>query len=243
MKVSFSDTEKGRLPGAVANRRGFLEQADGGTLFLDELGEISQIGQIKLLRAIEGGGFTPVGGTGVVQVKPRIVAATNRNLMELVQDGAMRSDFYYRIHVVPIYIPPLRERKQDIPQLIEHFMRMFPQSDACSPVTPEVLSAFMQYDWPGNIRELQNALHQYLHLGTLILGDEQIIKGGYPSRQNAVPQEPLDKAMARFERQYIIDVLKRNEWKRLVTANYAADRQEKRLFRKMRQYEIVDSVK
>ncbi|OBQ56799.1 RNA polymerase subunit sigma-54 [Halodesulfovibrio spirochaetisodalis] len=235
----FFGHKKGAFTGAVANRRGYLEQADGGTLFLDELGEISQLGQIKLLRAIEGGGFTPVGGTGVVHVKPRIVAATNRDLMEMVTAGAMRSDFYYRIHVVPIYIPPLRDRKQDIPQLIEHFMRMFPKLDECSPITPEVMNAFVTYDWPGNIRELQNALHQYLHLGTLVLGGEQIISGCSSTRKDCIPQEPLEKALARFERQYIVDVLKHNAWRRMTTANtLQIDR--KTLFRKMKQYDIVE---
>lgn len=235
----FFGHKKGAFTGAVANRRGYLEQADNGTLFLDELGEISLLGQIKLLRAIEGGGFTPVGGTGVVHVKPRIVAATNRDLMELVQNGSMRSDFYYRIHVVPIYIPPLRERKQDIPQLIEHFMRMFPRLDNCSPVTGEVMNAFINYDWPGNIRELQNVLHQYLHLGTLILGGEQVISGRNISRQDAIPQEPLDRAVARFERQYIIDVLKRNDWRRMATAS-SLQIDRKTLFRKMRHHKIVE---
>lgn len=235
----FFGHKKGAFTGAVANRRGYLEQADGGTLFLDELGEISQLGQIKLLRAIEGGGFTPVGGTGVVHVKPRIVAATNRDLMEMVTAGAMRSDFYYRIHVVPIYIPPLRDRKQDISQLIEHFMRMFPKLDECSPITPEVMNAFVNYDWPGNIRELQNALHQYLHLGTLVLGGEQIISGCSSTRKDCIPQEPLEKALARFERQYIVDVLKHNAWRRMTTANtLQIDR--KTLFRKMKQYDIVE---
>lgn len=235
----FFGHKKGAFTGAVANRRGFLEQADNGTLFLDELGEISQMGQIKLLRAIEGGGFTPVGGTGVVHVKPRIVAATNRDLMELVKSGAMRSDFYYRIHVVPIYIPPLRDRKQDIPQLIEHFMRMFPRQDCCSPVTTEVMNAFVQYDWPGNIRELQNALHQYLHLGTLILGEEQVISGRNVVKQEYLPQETLERAVSRFERQYIIDVLKRNDWRRMMTAStLQIDR--KTLFRKMRHHNIVE---
>ena len=235
----FFGHKKGAFTGAVTNRRGFLEQADGGTLFLDELGEISQVGQIKLLRAIEGGGFTPVGGTGVVHVKPRIVAATNRNLTEMVKQGVMRSDFFYRIHVVPIYIPPLRKRKEDIPQLVEHFIRFFPQTETCASITTEVMNAFVAYDWPGNIRELQNALHQYLHLGTLILGGEKIFDRTETTQQAIIPQESLDKAVSRFERQYIVDVLKSNEWRRMSTANtLQIDR--KTLFRKMRHYDIVE---
>ena len=232
----FFGHKKGAFTGAVGSRKGYLEQADNGTLFLDELGEISLIGQIKLLRAIEGGGFTPVGGTELVHTRPRIVAATNRDLMELVQQGQMRSDFYYRIHVVPIYIPPLRDRKEDIPLLIDHFLRVLPDLDGRPQITTEVLNAFMTYDWPGNIREMQNALHQYLNLGTLSLGGERIITGS-SSVGMQVLQEPLDTAMSRFERQYIMDILKANEWHRSHTARtLQVDRRT--LFRKMKQHRI-----
>ena len=234
----FFGHKKGAFTGAVANRKGYLELADNGTLFLDELGEISLIGQVKLLRAIEGGGFTPVGGSEVIHANPRIIAATNRDLMELVQKGDMRSDFYYRIHVVPIYIPPLRERKDDIPQLINHFLRVFPKYEERPAITTEVLNAFMNYNWPGNIREMQNALHQYLNLGTLTLGGERIITGSGRSGMNVL-QEPLDTAMARFERQYILDILKANEWHRSHTARtLQVDRRT--LFRKMKQHGLED---
>ena len=233
----FFGHRKGAFTGAIAHRKGFFEQADGGTLFLDELGEISLVGQIKLLRAIEGGGFTPVGGAELVQAKPRIVAATNQNLMVLVNQGQMRSDFFYRIHVIPIYLPPLRERKEDIPQLIQHFLRVFPHQDKRQHVTTEVLNAFMAYHWPGNIRELQNALLQYLNLGTLTLGGERIVAGGDKHVSKPLAQEPLEVAIARFEGQYVRDILQANGWHRSRTAQIlGVDRRT--LFRKMRQYDL-----
>ncbi len=233
----FFGHRKGAFTGAVRDHKGYLEQADGGTLFLDELGEISWMGQIKLLRAIEGGGFIPVGGTGLVHVKPRIVAATNRDLGDMVSQGAMRNDFFYRIHVVPVYIPPLRERKEDIPQLVEHFIRVFPQGGTCASITPELLSSFMAYDWPGNIRELQNALHQYLHLGTVSLGGERIASAKRADIKTEVSPVLLETAMARFERQYIAETLAHYQGQRTRTAE-ALGIDRKTLFRKIRRHAI-----
>lgn len=158
--------KKGAFTGATADKKGYLDQADGGTLFLDELGEISLMGQVKLLRAIEHGGFTPVGGAQIHRPDVRIIAATNRDLLERVNEGAMRRDFYYRIHVIPIHLPPLRERKADIPLLVEHFLKAYPSNKRFEYMDSEMLHAFMLYDWPGNVRELQNVLYQYLSLGT-----------------------------------------------------------------------------
>ena len=162
--------KKGAFTGATADKKGYLDQADGGTLFLDELGEISLMGQVKLLRAIEHGGFTPVGGAQIHRPDVRIIAATNRDLLERVNEGAMRRDFYYRIHVIPIHLPPLRERKADIPLLVEHFLKAYPSNKRFEYMDSEMLHAFMLYDWPGNVRELQNVLYQYLSLGTARLG-------------------------------------------------------------------------
>ena len=169
--------KKGAFTGATADKKGYLDQADGGTLFLDELGEISLMGQVKLLRAIEHGGFTPVGGSQIHRPNVRIIAATNRNLLERVNEGAMRRDFYYRIHVIPIHLPPLRERKSDIPLLVEHFLKAYPSNKRFEYMDSEMLHAFMLYDWPGNVRELQNVLYQYLSLGTAHLGDTVIGEG------------------------------------------------------------------
>lgn len=229
--------KKGAFTGANADKKGYLDQADGGTLFLDELGEISLMGQVKLLRAIEHGGFTPVGGSQEHRPDVRIIAATNRNLLERVNEGAMRRDFYYRIHVIPIHLPPLRERKSDIPLLVEHFLKAYPSSKRFETMNSDMLHAFMLYDWPGNVRELQNVLYQYLSLGTARLGDTVI------GERRDLPAEPgeealtLAEALSRFEKAYLLNVLKKNNWKRGPTAeSLGVDRRT--LFRKMKDFNL-----
>ena len=228
--------KKGAFTGAATDKKGYLDQADGGTLFLDELGEISLMGQIKLLRAIEHGGFTPVGGTRVHKPNVRIIAATNRNLMERVNEGAMRRDFYYRIHVIPVQLPPLRERKSDIPLLVEHFLKAYPSNKRFAHMDSELLHAFMLYDWPGNVRELQNVLYQYLSLGTARLGS--VVIGDASRLADEAPAEndlPLAEALSRFEKVYILNALKKNAWRRGPTADrLGVDRRT--LFRKMKDF-------
>ena len=232
--------KKGAFTGATADKKGYLDQADGGTLFLDELGEISLMGQVKLLRAIEHGGFTPVGGSQIHRPNVRIIAATNRNLLERVNEGAMRRDFYYRIHVIPIHLPPLRERKSDIPLLVEHFLKAYPSNKRFEYMDSEMLHAFMLYDWPGNVRELQNVLYQYLSLGTAHLGDTVIGENpGQTASASDAPEEALSltEALSRFEKAYLLNALKKNNWKRGPTAeSLGVDRRT--LFRKMKDFNL-----
>ena len=232
--------KKGAFTGATADKKGYLDQADGGTLFLDELGEISLMGQVKLLRAIEHGGFTPVGGSQIHRPNVRILAATNRNLLERVNEGAMRRDFYYRIHVIPIHLPPLRERKSDIPLLVEHFLKAYPSNKRFEYMDSEMLHAFMLYDWPGNVRELQNVLYQYLSLGTAHLGDTVIGETpGQAASASDAPEEALSltEALSRFEKAYLLNALKKNNWKRGPTAeSLGVDRRT--LFRKMKDFNL-----
>ncbi len=237
--------KKGAFTGATADKKGYLDQADGGTLFLDELGEISLMGQVKLLRAIEHGGFTPVGGSQIHRPNVRIIAATNRNLLERVNEGAMRRDFYYRIHVIPIHLPPLRQRKEDIPLLIEYFLNAYPRVGDLPALNGEIMQAFMQYDWPGNIRELHNTLYRYLTLGKVQLGTLQVGSGqmapanGDAEHRPQLPQEPLASALDRFEREYLLETLRRNDWKRAETAEILGiDRRT--LFRKIKQFGLED---
>src|SRR5690606_19433778 len=136
----------------------------GGTLLLDEIGEVSLALQVKLLRVLQSGEYTPVGDNMARRADVRLIAATNRDLEKMIADGTFRQDLYYRLNVVPIVLPPLRERPEDIPALIEHFARRFhPQG----PVTfdPSVMTLLQSYDWPGNIRELENAIEHALVLG------------------------------------------------------------------------------
>lgn len=162
--------EKGSFTGAVAMRRGRFEQASGGTLFLDEVGELTPELQVKLLRVLQERRFERVGGSEEIEVDIRIVAATNKDLMPLVQAGTFREDLYYRLNVVHIPIPPLRERREDIPLLVAHFAEKAAKENGIPPKTfsNEALNHLSGYEWPGNIRQLQNVVERCL---VLVPGD------------------------------------------------------------------------
>jgi transcriptional regulator with PAS, ATPase and Fis domain len=162
LESEFFGYKKGAFSGAHANKRGYLDQADRGTLFLDELGELSLSLQAKLLRAIEGGGYSPVGGSVNRSSDFRIIAATNLDLQDQLREGAMREDFFYRIHVIPIDVPPLRERREDIPLLLEYFLKLYSEDGRVPPLPGHVIEVLIRYDWPGNVRELQNVVQRYI---------------------------------------------------------------------------------
>jgi len=154
--------ENGAFTGAKKEGKpGFFQLASGGTLFLDEIGELPLGLQVKLLRVLQNKEITRVGGTTPIKVDVRIVAATNRDLMEMVQNKQFRGDLYYRLNVLPIHVPPLRERKDDIPNLVVHFVQIFNQKyQLTKRIAPEVIDLFMKYDWPGNVRELENLIER-----------------------------------------------------------------------------------
>ncbi len=158
----FFGHKKGAFTGANLDKIGFFESADKGTLFLDEIGEIPINQQIKLLRAIEGNGFTPVGDTRIKTSDVRIIAATNRDLKQLVKDGIIREDFFYRIHIIPIQLPSLKERKEDIPLLVYHFTQKMGSAIEKKVIPDHIIEKFQEHDWPGNVRELQNTISRYL---------------------------------------------------------------------------------
>ncbi|MEO6029766.1 MAG: sigma-54 dependent transcriptional regulator [Candidatus Binatia bacterium] len=159
--------ERGAFTGAVAARTGRFKLADGGTIFLDEVGDMSTKLQVKLLRVLENGMFEPVGSVSTQQVDVRIVAATNRNLEEAVADRQFREDLYYRLRVVPIEMPPLRARREDIPLLIEFFLNQLHMSKGLPrfEIAPDAMEVLTAYQWPGNVRELKNLLEQMVVLG------------------------------------------------------------------------------
>ncbi len=159
--------ERGAFTGAVERRKGRFEQADGGTLFLDEIGEIDESVQVKLLRVLEERAFERVGGTETLHVDIRIVAATNRDLRRRVAEGKFREDLFYRLDVVDIQMPALRDRPDDIPLLVAHFLREFNERNgkAFDSVAPEAVEALQRYDWPGNVRELRNTVERMVVLG------------------------------------------------------------------------------
>jgi PAS domain S-box-containing protein len=162
LESEFFGHKKGAFTGAHADKRGYLDVAHGGTLFLDEVGELSLSLQAKLLRAIEDGGYTPVGSSVNKEADFRVIAATNRDLLEELRQGGMREDFFYRIHVIPINVPPLRDRREDIPLLLEHFLKRYSEEGTMKPIPGHVIGELINYEWPGNVRELQNAIQRYL---------------------------------------------------------------------------------
>ena len=156
--------EKGAFTGAMTQRKGIFESADGGTLFLDEVGEIPPSTQVKLLRVLQEGEFQRVGGTDSIRVDIRIVAATNQNLEEKIRSGHFRQDLYYRLNVVPIQVPPLRERTEDLPLLMSHFIDQCNQrmNRRIGSVSPQAMAFLMAYTWPGNVRQLENVIQRMI---------------------------------------------------------------------------------
>ena len=241
LESEFFGYKKGAFTGANTDKRGLLQSADKGTLFLDELGEIGPNLQAKLLRAIEGGGFTPVGGLEAETSDFRIIAATNQDLKQQVKKGLMREDFFYRIHIIPIHLPPLRERKEDIPLLIEHFMQNHPVSKNIPKITVAVMEALTSYDWPGNVRELQNTLNRYVTLGEVdFLGEQTMAPDGEISNFGDNTRHgkiALDQAVADSEKATIINALKNFQGHKIKTAA-ALGISRTTLFNKMKKYGI-----
>lgn len=153
---------KGSFTGASQSKIGRFEMANGGTIFLDEIGDMSLRLQVKILRVLQEKKFEPVGSTKTVEVDVRIIAATHRNLEELVEKGEFREDLYYRLNVIPITVPPLRQRVCDIPILVDHFLKTYSEANHTSPpaIPQEIMSIFMNYQWPGNVRELENTIER-----------------------------------------------------------------------------------
>ena len=157
--------EKGAFTGAYTSKKGKFELANGGTIFLDEIGDMPVNLQVKLLRVLQEKEIERLGGNKPIKVDVRIIAATNRDLEQLIREGKFREDLYYRLNVIPIFIPPLRERKEDIPVLVQHFIEQFGKVYGKEViVSPEVMDAFFAYDWPGNVRELQNVVERMVIL-------------------------------------------------------------------------------
>ena len=238
---------RGAFTGAVADRRGAFEEADGGTLFLDEIGELSPAVQPALLRALDKQSVRPVGGTSYTRASVRVVAATNRNLRAEIAAKNFREDLYYRVAVVRMLVPPLRERPDDIPLLVEHFIRQF-RSERSLVVAPEDLDRLRRHHWLGNARELRNVIERACALshGTRLEIDEALeerpIRGG---ETGAVDVDlPFKDAKARiidaFEREYIAELLKRHSGN-LSAAARAAEIDRKHLRELLRKHGLRES--
>ena len=200
--------EKGAFTGAIARRKGKFEMAQGGTLFLDEVGDISPKLQLDLLRVLEERRFQRVGGAETLEADVRVVAATNRDLQKAVADGSFREDLYYRLHVIPITLPPLRERREDIPFLVQHFLERLTKElgRAISSVSPEAMNALLAHPWPGNVRELRNVLERgaVVAQGSVIQLGDLGIAASDPGRP-APAGDPL--SLEEVERRHVASVL------------------------------------
>ncbi|HXW21329.1 MAG TPA: sigma-54 dependent transcriptional regulator, partial [Rhodomicrobium sp.] len=218
---------KGAFTGAVANKKGMLEIADGGTLFLDEIGNISLTTQAKLLRVIQEREFRAVGDTRTQAANFRLITATNKNLKAMIAEGSFRDDLFYRINIFPIRIPPLRERRDDIPALAFHFLGVFNEElgKKVTEFSEEAMAALMNYDWPGNVRELENTVQR-----AVILATDAVIRRAHlvqiaetsPGLALDIPRtgEELkqikklarEKSVENIEKLFVLDALKRNAW-------------------------------
>ncbi|MCX7948678.1 MAG: sigma-54 dependent transcriptional regulator [Treponemataceae bacterium] len=194
--------EKGAFTGAVSKKLGLLEIGENGSIFLDEIGELNLGLQGKLLRAIETGSFFRVGGVKEVKVQARFIAATNKDIKKEVEAGRFRKDLYYRINALNLVVPPLRERREDIPLLIQHFLLSYPAFRK-KRFSPEAMDLLMKYPWPGNVRELQNVVHR----AALLSKDEVIGPEGLPRDLPGEPSSPSQR-IEDIEREHILKVLK-----------------------------------
>ena len=222
---------KGAFTGAIASRKGYFESANKGTIFFDEIGTISPETQAKLLRVIQEREFMPVGSTDTVKVDVRIIAATNADLKKLVDEGKFREDLYYRLNVINLSLPPLRDRKEDIPPLVEHFFAKFARENekyldadgkSLLRMDPEAMRLLLDYNWPGNVRELENAVERAVVLTSQamvlmdVLPDSILQEGGVKIRHDESGMLPADASLpeilADFERRKIIDALESVSW-------------------------------
>ncbi|CAI4031108.1 Nitrogen assimilation regulatory protein NtrX [Nitrospira tepida] len=220
--------EKGAFSGATSQKRGQFEQADGGTLFLDEIGDMSLATQAKVLRALQEQQFNRVGGTKTIKVDVRVLAASNKDLAKEIEAGHFREDLYYRLNVLPVTVPPLRSRRDDIPLLVRHFMQIHSEEQGLKTkqLTPAAMEQLQQYDWPGNIRELRNLTERLMIMvpGSQIDVDHVAaalqVRPAMPSAAQAPAQpslvlkeyDSLREARNAFEKEYITRKLKENRW-------------------------------
>ena len=213
--------EKGAFTGAHKRRIGRFEMADGGTVFLDEVGEMSPALQVKLLRVLQEQSFERVGGTMTIRVDVRIIAATNKNLSQAIKNEKFREDLYYRLNVIPIKVPPLKQRREDIPLLVSFFLNRFQKGKGKKPLTfsPEALDAMLEYDWPGNVRELENLIKRMIilcdeeQIGVLDLPEHfqaQTPMGSEPAKEGPEERRALNDAVRDYEKRLILDALEKS---------------------------------
>ncbi len=241
--------ERGAFTGAVAQRIGKFERADGGTIYLDEIGEISPAMQAKLLRVLQEGEFDRMGGNQTIQVDTRIVATTNRDLEAAIKEGAFRIDLFYRLNVIPIVIPPLREREEDIALLANHFINKFSKKNNkdIKGLSPAVMATLMQHNWPGNVRELENVIERTVVLtqNNRIESIDLSLSGSNGQFMNiggedATFQYAKKKVVEAFETHYLSQLLKKHKGNISASAKEAS-LDYKNFHNKLKKYQIKRS--
>ncbi len=237
---------KGAFTGAVKDKAGKFQQADGGTLFLDEVGELPVELQSKLLRALQEKEVQPVGGTAVQKLDVRVVAATNADLEEAISEGRFREDLFYRLSVIPLHLPPLRERAEDIPLLVRHFLAK--HGGAGVTFAPQTLDAMAAYGWPGNVRELENTVERMLIMrngDTITPGDlpEKVRHGRSAPRECPVINLPDEGySLEQLEREIVLEALERNNWNQSSAARFLRIPRHTLIYR-MEKYTIIPPEK
>jgi two-component system nitrogen regulation response regulator NtrX len=231
--------EKGSFTGAFERKKGKFELADEGTLFLDEVGDMSLTTQSKVLRVMETQEFQRVGGNKNIKVDVRIIAATNKDLIEEAKKGNFREDLLYRLNVIPISVPPLRERKEDIPAIVEHFLSYFAEEYGQKPktITEDGLKALESYEWPGNIRELRNMIERLVIMTPSNMITAKNIMMISAARSDYFVFNTLKEARDSFEKDFIIKKLEENNWNISKTAEIL-DIERSNLHRKIKAYDI-----
>ncbi len=229
---------KGSLPGAAGDKEGKFEKADGGTLFLDEVGDMSLKTQSKVLRTLDEGRFTRVGDDEPIRVDVRVIAATNKDLEEEISKGNFREDLFYRLNVIPFYVPPLRERKEDIPMLARHFLKEFSSAYSRRPreITEDAIEVLIRYSWPGNVRELRNVIERMVIMNPTVHRIERKHLPPLMHREGsraASGFSTLHQARAAYERDYILKKLDENHGNVTRTAEVLG-LERSHLYRKMK---------
>jgi DNA-binding NtrC family response regulator len=234
--------EKGAFTGAVGSARGKFEIAAGGTLFLDEIGDISSKLQLDLLRVLDAREFRRVGGSQLIKTDVRIIAATNRDLRKLAESGSFREDLYYRLNVIPVTLPPLRERKEDIPLLTEHFLAGFrvEMQKPLEGVSTDALEVLMAYDWPGNVRELRNVLERgaVMARGPILTPLELELPP--PASGGGPPSAEVGDSLREVERRHIETTLKQQGWN-ITRSAKALGIDRVTLYNKIKRYQIREN--
>ncbi|MDT8435564.1 MAG: sigma-54 dependent transcriptional regulator [Gemmatimonadota bacterium] len=230
---------KGSFTGAVQSKRGLFEEAQGGSIFLDEISTVTEPVQIKLLRVLQERKVTRVGGREPIAVDFRLIAATNRDLGELVEKGEFREDLFYRLNVFPVRVPPLRERRDDVPLLAQHFRQRFAEENDLEPpdIPPKTMARLMAYDWPGNVRELENFIERavIMHAGARAIPFEPPGQRPDPERNMLTRAREEKWDLERLEREYILEILEQTQWHQSSAAD-ALGISRRTLYRKLRRY-------